>query len=122
KLVTATPIRPKDARRGRYFDQLLDGLRFLRGDPLMLTIIMTVMMANFLDAAFGGVILPVYVNLVFGSALNLGLIIAASGGGAVLGAIIFGAIGHRLPRHATFVAMFVLASLQIWVFVLHLTF
>jgi len=121
-LVTAPHLKPKEADQGKYVDELLNGLRFLRRDQLILTIVVIVMITNFLDAAFGGVILPVYVNQVFGNALNLGLIIAASGGGAVLGAIIFGMIGQRLPRHATFVAMFVLASLHFWSLAFYLPF
>ena len=121
-LVAATHVRPKEAEHGKYVDELLDGLRFLRRDHLIATIVVTVMITNFLDAAFGGVVLPVYVKQVFGNALNLGLIIAANGGGAVLGAIIFGTVGHRLPRRATFVAMFVLASLHFWIFALFLPF
>jgi len=121
-LITTTYAKPKEAEQGKYFDGLVNGLRFLRRDYLILTIVVIVMITNFLDAAFGGVILPVYVNQVFGNALNLGLIIAANGGGAVLGAIIFGTIGHRLPRHATFVVMFMLASLWFWAFVLYLPF
>jgi MFS family permease len=114
--------RPKDAPRGRYLDELLDGLRFMRRDTLILAIVITVMVTNFLDAAFGGVILPVYVSQVFGSALILGLIVAANGGGAVAGAVLYGAIGHRLPRHATFVLMFVLTTLHFWVFAFRLPF
>jgi hypothetical protein len=121
-LITVTSVKSKDAAPGNYFDELLNSLRFLRRDTLILTIVVIVMITNFLDAAFGGVILPVYVNQIFGNALNLGLIIAANGGGAVLGAIIFGIIGHRLPRRATFVAMFVLVSLQFWSFALYLSF
>ena len=121
-LITATHIKPKEAEQPKYFDELFNGLRFLRRDHLILTIVVIVMITNFLDAAFGGVILPVFVKQVFGNALNLGLIIAANGGGAVLGAIIFGIVGHRLPRHATFIAMFVLVSLQFWAFALYLSF
>jgi MFS family permease len=120
--ITATRVKPKEAEPGTYSEELLNGLRFLRQDHLMLTIVVVVMITNFLDAAFGGVILPVYAKQVFGNALNLGLIIAANGGGAVLGAIIFGAVGHRLSRHATFVATFVLTSLKFWVFALYLPF
>jgi MFS family permease len=105
--------------RGRYFDELLTGIRFVRNDRLILAIIMIVMATNFLDAAFGGVVLPVYVKEVFGSALNLGLIIAASGGGAVVGAVIFGAVGHRLPRRAVFLSMFALLSLRFWLLALY---
>lgn len=115
-LVKAVSVKSPNAQPGKYLDELLAGLKFIRRDPLIFTITIMVMITNFLDAAFGGVILPVYVKQVFGNAFNLGLIMAVNGGGAVLGAVIFGAIGHRLPRHATFVAMFTLVSVQFWAF------
>ena len=80
----------------------------------------TVMITNFLDSAFGGVIRPVFVKQVYGSALDLGLIIAANDGGAALGTLIFGAVGHRLPRYAAFVSMFMLTGLRFWIFALYL--
>jgi hypothetical protein len=43
---------------------------------------------NFLDAAKGGIILPVYANDIFDSAVALGLVFGLSGGGAVIGAFI----------------------------------
>jgi MFS family permease len=110
-------VRSAEKKKGKYLDELLEGLRLIRGDALVLSIVVIVMATNFLDAAFGGVVLPVYVNEVFNNAVNLGLIVAASGGGAVLGGLVYGMIGHRLPRHATFAATFVLASLQYWVYI-----
>jgi MFS family permease len=118
-LIFAPRVRLTEAVPGKYFDELLDGLKFLVRDSLILAIVVTVMITNFLDSAFGGVVRPVYVNQVFGSAFDLGLIIAANGGGAVLGAIIFGWIGHRLPRHAVFVSMFMLTSLRFFVYVFY---
>ena len=117
--ITVPRVEPKEAARGKYFDELIDGMRFLIRDRLILAIVATVMITNFLDSAFGGVIQPVFVKRVYGSALDLGLIIAANGGGAVLGAIIFGAVGHRLPRQATFVSMFMLTSLRFWILALY---
>ena len=122
--VVAVTIRPRTtaprpAPQGKYFDEILSGLRFVRGHQLVLSLVTILMVTNFLDAAFSGVILPVYVIRVFGSATNLGAIFAAFGGGAVLGGIVFGAIGHRLPRYATFVALFTLAGLQYWTFALY---
>lgn len=102
--------------RGRYFDELRDGLRFIYNDKLMLAIVIMIMATNFLDAVYGGVVQPVFVKQVYGEALNLGLLIAANGGGAVLGALIFSAIGPRLPRHAVFVFGFVLTSLRFFLF------
>jgi len=118
-IITAPKLAEKEEQTGKYFDELRDGLRFIRRDALILSIVVMVMLTNFLDAIFGGVVLPVYVNEVFGSALNLGLIIAANGGGAVVGGLIFAAIGHRLPRHATFVAAFVLTGFRFWVYTVY---
>ena len=37
----------------------------------------------------------------------------------VVGGLIFAAIGHRLPRHATFVGAFVLTGFRFWVYALY---
>jgi len=118
-VITPPKLAEKEEKTGKYFDELRDGLRFIAHDPLILSIVIMVMLTNFLDAIFGGVVQPVYVKEVFGNALDLGLLIAANGGGAVIGGLIFAAIGHRLPRHATFVAAFVLTSFRFWVYALH---
>jgi MFS family permease len=121
-LVTVAPREARQSPSGRYIDEVLDGLRFMRGHTLVLSMIVIVMITNLLDAAFGGVLLPVYVNQVFGNPLNIGLFMGVMGGGAVVGGLIYGAIGHRLPRYATFVGMFILTSLYIWGFALFLPF
>jgi MFS family permease len=111
--------REEQQQSGKYFDELKEGLRFIRADQLILAIVVMVMLLNFLDAIFGGVLLPVYVNDVYGSALNLGLLIAANGAGAVIGGLLFAAFGHRLPRHAIFVGAFMLTSFRFWVYALY---
>jgi len=116
--LTIPAITPtsEETTSGKYFEELKDGLRFIAHDKLILSIVVMVMLTNFLDAIFGGVVQPVYVKETFGSALNLGLLIAANGGGAVIGGLIFAVIGPRLPRHATFVAAFVLTGFRFWVY------
>lgn len=109
----------KESRSGDYLNELKDGLRFIARDALILSIVIMVMLTNFLDAIFSGVLQPVYVKEVYGNALNLGLLIAANGGGAVIGGLLFAAIGHRLPRHATFVGAFVLTGFRFWVYALY---
>jgi len=99
-----------------YFAELREGLRFIYNDKLMLAIVVMIMLTNFLDAIYGGVVQPVFVKQVYGQALDLGLLIAANGAGAVIGALIFSAIGPRLPRHAVFVFGFVLTSLRFFLF------
>ncbi len=118
-LIAAPRIARKATASKGYFGELHDGLRFIAHDRLILAIVVMVMLTNFLDAIFGGVVRPVYVNEVFGEALNLGLLIAANGGGAVIGGLLFAAYGHRLPRHATFVAAFMLTGMQFWVYALY---
>jgi len=82
----------------------------------MLAIVIMIMLTNFLDAIYSGVVQPVFVKQVFGQALDLGLLIAANGAGAVIGALIFSSIGLRLPRHTVFVFGFVLTSLRFFLF------
>jgi MFS family permease len=121
--LVATVIRsnaiPSGTVKKKYSEDLAEGLRFLFREKLMLAIMIMVMVTNFMDAAFAGVILPVYVKEVYGSPLGLGFLFGASGAGAVVGALVYSAIGHRMPRHATFVSMFVLTSLRFWVFILY---
>jgi MFS family permease len=109
----------KKSESGNYFAELKEGLRFIGRDALILSIVIMVMLTNFLDAIFGGVLQPVYVKQVYGSALNLGLLISANGAGAVIGGLIYAVIGHRLPRHATFVGAFVLTGFRFWVYALY---
>jgi MFS family permease len=117
---THQPVRCEQKEQGgKYFDELREGLRFIYNDKLILAIVVMVMLTNFLDAIFGGVVLPVFVKQAYGQALDLGLLIAASGGGAVIGALIFSAIGPRLPRLTIFVFGFVLTGLKFFLFAMY---
>jgi MFS family permease len=98
-----------------YADDLVEGLRFLRRDRLLLVIVGTVMITNFFDAARGSVIMPVYARDVYDSALALGLMFGVSGGGAVLGAVIYGMVGHRYARRWVFAGAFIFVSLPIFI-------
>jgi MFS family permease len=118
-LIPALGTQQQESGSSHYLNELKDGLRFIAQDSLILSIVVMVMLTNFLDAIFGGVLQPVYVKQVYGKALDLGLLIAANGGGAVIGGLIFAAIGHRLPRHATFVGAFVLTGFRFWVYALY---
>lgn len=117
-LVAMPKIKVEKAAPSRYTEEILDGFRAIRKDAVILAIVIVVMIANFLDAGFGGVIEPYYVKQVFGSAVSLGLLIAASGAGSVVGALIFGAIGHRLSRRITFTVGFTLTAFRFFMFAL----
>jgi MFS family permease len=114
--VPATAAPTPSGPRGGYVAELLDGWRFVRGERLVLAIVLTIAITNCLDAPLFSVLLPVYANTVLGSAVSLGLIVAAFGGGSMVGAVVYGAVGHRLPRRATFVGSFFLVGLPFWAF------
>jgi len=97
--------------KSSYLDDLRDGLRYLRHDALILTMVSVVLITNFLDGALSSVIYPVFVNEVYGSAVALGLIFGVSGGGAVIGALIYSAVGERYSRRKVYVWSFITLAL-----------
>jgi predicted MFS family arabinose efflux permease len=108
---------PRDARTGRrdepsdgYLGELAAGVRFVVGTPLMRAVVLLVVITNMVDAAGLTVLKPVYARGIGDDGAVLGALLAVFAGGALAGAAIFGAIGHRLPRHALFVALFLLAG------------
>jgi MFS family permease len=110
---SSRPRAGPSPRRG-YVGELREGLRYLGRDRLMRTIVIVVMLTNFLDGPLSPVILPVYANRVLGSPVSLGLLVGAFGAAALLGAVAYGMVGHRLPRRATFIAAFIAAGLPFW--------
>ena len=100
-----------------YWADLASGIHFIRRDSLILAIVIVALVTNLLDAAFFSVVEPAYIKQVFNSAIPLGLISAALGGAGFVGAIIFGAIGHRLPRRLTFGTTYIIGgALRFWAF------
>ena len=89
----------------RYLAQLAEGLRFIWGQRLFRALVATILITNLLDAPFP-VAMPVFAREAFGSATDLGLMYGVFGGGALVGALAFSAIGHRLPRRLTFDSCF----------------
>lgn len=95
---------------GSYWRELGEGLAFLWRQPLMRAITVLLVVTNFFDAAWTTVILPVFADRHLGGAVALGLLVAAMGGGALVGSLMFGVVGHRLPRRALFVVSFLLCG------------
>jgi len=104
----------KNAARGKYRDELIAGLHFLRGDHLLLALAIGLAVGNMLSSPLFGVILPVFARQAYGNAAKLGIIVAADGAGLVIGAVLYGVIGHRLPRRALWIAAFLVTPLP-WI-------
>jgi MFS family permease len=104
-----------EARRKRgYLPELLEGLRFVRTNALILSIILLATLTNFLDVPLVQVVLPVYARTFYGSAASLGLMLGALAAGALAGTLLFGAVGRRWPRRLTFLACFVTGPLLVY--------
>lgn len=97
-----------------YLAAIRSGLAFIWRDPLLRAIVLTVALTNFLESPIFGVMLPVFAKRTYGSAAALGWMVAAVGGGAFLGALVYGALSRRLPRRATFLAAFLVLGLPYW--------
>jgi MFS family permease len=79
------------------------------------------MVTNLVDAAWSAVIAPAYFLQVFHSPVFQGISIAAFGGAAFTGTLVFGVIGHRFPRRLTFgIGYAVGGALRFWVYLLRL--
>ncbi|MFI8854505.1 MFS transporter [Streptomyces sp. NPDC053499] len=93
-----------------YWRRLAAGFRFLRGDPLLLTVIAMVGVTNLLDAAFATLLLPVWARESGNGPAAIGLANSALGIAAVAGSLVAAAIGHRMRRRPVFFAGFLLAG------------
>ncbi|MEO8262301.1 MAG: MFS transporter [Pseudolysinimonas sp.] len=93
-----------------YFAQLAAGMRFVTRTPLVRAVVILVVITNMVDAAGLTVLKPVYARGLGDDGAALGAMLAVFAGGALTGAAVYGAVGHRLPRHGLFVVLFLLAG------------
>jgi MFS family permease len=93
-----------------YWRRLGEGLAFLRGDLLLLTVVVMVGITNLLDAAFASVLLPVWARDSGHGPAAIGLTGAATGIAAVGGSLVAAAVAHRLRRRVVFFAGFLVAG------------
>lgn len=104
--------------RSSYLGDMLEGLRFVRNDRLILWLLVVFATGGFIAEPLYSVIFPVYAREVYGSALDLGFMMASLAGGSIVGGVVYGLIGHRLPRRATFLLGFSVRAASFWVLVL----
>lgn len=115
---TASEPARDDARRAGtswpsprvYLTELRDGLRFLRTDRLLLSLMALIVLTNLLDQAMTAVFLPVWAHDRVHDAVAFGIVGGASGLGMLLGVLITALVGQWLPRWLTFATCTLLAS------------
>lgn len=89
------------------------GFRYVWSSPLIRTIILAALVINAVYSPIFGVIMPYYAKTVFGSATALGIIAAAYGAGTLVGSLLYGFVGERLPKRIQVVISVALISLPI---------
>jgi len=109
------PEEPQPARPStRYLDELRGGLRFIRHDRLLFPMALALALANALTGSMIAVVLPVYAHDVLESATDLGLMVAASGAGSLLGIAVYGAASQRVSRSVIWLGAFLLSPVEYW--------
>ncbi|PZG96395.1 MFS transporter [Streptomyces sp. NTH33] len=93
-----------------YWRRFGEGFTFLRGEPLLLTVIVMVGITNLLDAGFNTVLVPVWARESGGGPAAIGLLGSVLGAAAVGGSLIAAVVAHRLRRRVVFFAGFLLAG------------
>ena len=98
----ATLVRPPAAaeqpEREPYLTALRGGFAYLRSDRLLLGMIAMIFVLNVLNQAGTAVYVPLWVNEVFGSPAELGVVFGGFAAGALLGNVAFTFLAPKLPR------------------------
>ena len=90
----------------RYLADLLEGFHFINRNRLLRLMVIFATLSNLLATPIFAVILPYYFNRSVGNATALGLMLAAFGGGSVIGALGYGTFGPRIARRTLFIVGF----------------
>ncbi|MEV7244682.1 MFS transporter [Streptomyces sp. NPDC093248] len=93
-----------------YWHRFGVGFTFLRGEPLLLSVIVMVGITNLLDAGFSTVLMPVWAKESGNGPAAIGLTGSVMGAAAVAGSLIAALAAHRLRRRVVFFTGFLLAG------------
>ncbi|MFE9737946.1 MFS transporter [Streptomyces sp. NPDC006477] len=99
----------------RYRADLREGYAFLFRTRLLLGITVMVMVTNGLNQSWSAVLLPVHAQEKLGGPAAQGLVVSVFGGCALVGALLYGAVGQRFGRRALFTAGFLVGGAPLYV-------
>ncbi|MER6583614.1 MFS transporter [Nonomuraea sp. NPDC001023] len=101
---------PAEETQQGYWRRFGEGFTFLRGEPLLLSVVVMVGITNLLDAAFGQVLVFVWARESGHGAAVVGLNSSVMGLTAVGGSLVAAAVAHRMRRRPVFFVAFLLAG------------
>jgi len=105
------PSPPRVEReRTHYLADLREGLAYMKRDATVRSIVLLCLVTNMLDAGMGGLMVPVYADTVLHDRRVLGLLFGAGAGASLAGALLFSAVGHKLPRRTSFTVGYILCG------------
>jgi hypothetical protein len=107
----APPAARKDDKPSTYWQDLRAGWDFLRGDSVLVAMMVMIAITNLLDQAYAAVLAPVWVKEHGYGPELLGLLFAVFTGASVAGAGIAATIAERLPRLVVYTAAFIITGL-----------
>ncbi|MFI5711736.1 MFS transporter [Kribbella sp. NPDC051620] len=85
-----------------YLTALRGGFSFLRTDKLLLGMIATLFLINFFQQAASTVLLPLWVQEMFGSPTRIGIILGTFAAGSLAGNVVFTIFSTKLPQMLSF--------------------
>ncbi|MFC5165608.1 MFS transporter [Nonomuraea angiospora] len=104
------PGAPEHEEEEGYWRRFGQGFAFLRGEPLLLAMMVMVAATNLLDAAWSQVLAPVWAKESGHGPAVLGLSLSVMGLTAVGGSLVAAAVAHRMPRRPVFFVAFLLGG------------
>ncbi|MEU1387238.1 MULTISPECIES: MFS transporter [unclassified Nonomuraea] len=104
------PAQEAQEAEERYWRRFGQGFTFLRGEPLLLSVVVMVGITNLLDAAFSQVLVFVWARESGHGAAVVGLNSSVMGLTAVGGSLVAAAVAHRMRRRPVFFVAFLLAG------------
>ncbi|MGW6684507.1 MFS transporter [[Kitasatospora] papulosa] len=104
------PPSPAERSEPGYWQRFGEGFTFLRGEPLLRTVIVMVGITNLLDAAISSVLVPVWVKESGNGPAAIGLMGSVMGAAGVGGSLIAATVAHRLRRRTVVLTGFLLAG------------
>ena len=94
-----------------YRRELGEGYRYLLGTRVLLAICLMTAVTQGLDQGWSAVLLPVHARDELGGSVDLGMLEALFGIGALTGALAYGAVGSRFRRWPVFTVAFLIVGL-----------
>lgn len=97
--------------RASYLTDLQAGWRFLRGDAVLVAIVVMLAFTNMLEQAFGVALVPMWAWLSGGGPRAIGYLFATSALFSAVGAVVAAGLGDRLARRPVYVIAYLLVGL-----------